>query len=623
MWVKVEQGLRSWVEPCVQSTGDRAEPRKSTHKERRAGSEPNVSSPMLKSKLASYLSRPIILANKGILSSEASTYHLRFYCTFPSPYQLLGNSPVSLLFLILMSGESSDSSESGGSSKSSSSSSSSGTLGSSSSALSSPMARMDAPTCERRVSPEVVVVPDPPPLRDEGVLTDAPLDARLFIASTVKYKDLPKIRRDYHIPLEYTLHLPDRDQSMHLPPGCLTVHLPLLEAGLRFPIDPRVANLTNHLRISPSQLVPNDIAARAAMMANEARQRQEELVAIARAAGVEVDLEPMDSPGVVRSPSPLDAVPPQRGMNPSQVSRGEGHPRKPTPPQSIVRTRPRDSAVKAQTDPSVGEESGRSCPPAPSPKRRRSDKGKEVEVEHVEIEESEEVVGVEEGMAAQSPVFMGIDAFSHLSPKTIDKSTQRLRVCYKHLDRARAEINQTLKLNTQLPPNEVPLVPDWQVSGNSSVFHNKPGETSFEMYKACLLPENQIALASLHHARLEMLGAHLHHQLAKVMHAMSLQCSFWRYDRDELQFWIENIEESNEILKAELSEVQAWYLNAEDRIKGLEVEKARLEKQASESQRAADALRSEVRNLKTEVEALKAREEKAFESGYRGVRVTM
>ncbi|KAK4416051.1 hypothetical protein Salat_2712500 [Sesamum alatum] len=386
------------------------------------------------------------------------------------------------------------------------------------------------------------------------------------------------------------------------------------------------------------------MAARAAVMANEAQQRQEELVAIARAVGVEVDLEPMDvpplhtnihdpisppqdgdhqSPEAARSPSPLNAVPPQGDMNPSQVSRGEGLPHKPTQSRVIVRSRPSDTDVKARTEPSVSthpmKSKGRDVPEVPpsvsSPKRCWQSKGKKVAAEPVEVESSEEGGEPECGEEAQSPVFMGVNALSHLSPETIDKSTRRLSVCYKRLERARAEIKQALKLNTQLHPNEAPLVPDWQVSGNRSVFHSKPGETSFEMYKACLLPQYQIALAGIHHARLEMLGAHLHHQLAEVMHAMSLQCSYWRYDRDDLQSWIQNIEEANESLKAELSDSQTRYLGAEERVKSLEAEKARLERESSDSQRAIDALKSEIRNLKAEVDTLKARENKAFEAG--------
>ncbi|KAK4416563.1 hypothetical protein Salat_2481800 [Sesamum alatum] len=386
------------------------------------------------------------------------------------------------------------------------------------------------------------------------------------------------------------------------------------------------------------------MAARAAMMANEARQRQEELVAIARAAVVEVDLEPMDvpptphtnihdplsppqddhqSPEGVRSPSPLTVVPPPGDVNPSQVNRREGLSRRPTPSRATIRSRPSDAGVKAQTEPSVGtrpvKSKGRAAPDvspaASSPKRRRPSKGKEVAAEPVEVESSAEEGGSECGGEAQSPVFMGVDALSHLSPETIDKSTHRLGVCYKRLERARAETNQSLKLNTRLPPNETALVPNWQVSGNSSVFHSKPGETSFEMYKACLLPQDQIALAGVHHARLEMFGAHLHHQLAEVMHAMSLQCSYWRYDRDDLQSWIQNIEEANESLKAELSESHAKYLGAEEQIKSLEAEKARLERQSSDSQRAIDVLKSEVRNLKAKVDTLRAKENKAFEAG--------
>ncbi|KAK4416920.1 hypothetical protein Salat_2517500 [Sesamum alatum] len=146
---------------------------------------------------------------------------------------------------------SSESSESSGSSNSSSDSSNS----SLSSKSSSSMAGGDAPNTETPAAPEVVdleVAPGVPASHN------VPLDARLFVRSCIKYKDLPKIRREYHILEDYTLLIPTNDQSMHQPPpNCLTVHLPLLDAGLRFPIEPRVATLINHLFLSPSQLVPN------------------------------------------------------------------------------------------------------------------------------------------------------------------------------------------------------------------------------------------------------------------------------------------------------------------------------------------------------------------------------
>ncbi|KAK4441745.1 hypothetical protein Salat_0509400 [Sesamum alatum] len=176
----------------------------------------------------------------------------------------------------------------------------------------------------------------------------------------------------------------------------------------------------------------------------------------------------------------------------------------------------------------------------------------------------------------------GRDAFRHLPPETIipetiDKFGHRLGICYKRLAHAQEEINSAFKLNTHLPPNEVPFVPDWQVSTTSSVFNNKAGEVYFEMYKACLLPQDQIFLGSLHHARPEMLGAHLHHQ-----------CSYWRYDRDDIQAW---------------------------EIKGLIAKKSQAQQKASDAQRSCKALKSEVQSLRSVIEVLRSSENKAFESG--------
>ncbi|KAK4428512.1 hypothetical protein Salat_1150900 [Sesamum alatum] len=215
------------------------------------------------------------------------------------------------------------------------------------------------------------------------------------------------------------------------------------------------------------------MAARAAMMANEARQRQEELVAIGRAARVEVDLEPTDvpptphagvpdqdlpsmpneghqAPEVVRSPSPaLDVAPLRESIPALRVPGGEPPLRKLSRSQSS-----RSSMRSKQNDPL--------CPqlvmgPLLIPfigSLRREDMRLSL------LKDNEEVV-VGGSAELRSPVFMGVDAFSHLSPGTIDKSTHRLGMRYKCLDRAREEINHTLKLITQLPPGETPLIPDW------------------------------------------------------------------------------------------------------------------------------------------------------------------
>ncbi|KAK4438412.1 hypothetical protein Salat_0175500 [Sesamum alatum] len=229
------------------------------------------------------------------------------------------------------------------------------------------------------------------------------------------------------------------------------------------------------------------MAARVAMMANEARQRQEELVAIARAVEVEVDLEPVDVP-----PHPHAGV---HDLDPSSPrNEGPQSPEVVRSPSPTLDVMPLRESIPALQVPEGGAPPWDAPSKAPSPKRRKSDKGKGIEGS------GKKVVGDDEGVACNRDE----------EPQLINRPTI-FGVCYKRLARAREEINQALKLNTRLSPNKTPLVPDWQVSGNSSIFHRKPRETSFEMYKVCLLPRDQIALASLHHARLEMLSAHLHH----------------------------------------------------------------------------------------------------------------
>ncbi|KAK4428326.1 hypothetical protein Salat_1132200 [Sesamum alatum] len=320
------------------------------------------------------------------------------------------------------------------------------------------------------------------------------------------------------------------------------------------------------------------MAARAAMMANKARQRKAELVEMVRAAGIKGPSE------IVRSPSlALDVVPLWGRVPAHKVSNSEVPPRRSyQSSRSTVRSRPSDRAAEAPDEQSVDtkkSQKGKECvddvpSDAHSTKHHKGDSKKGKGVAGSETEEP------------QSPVFMGVDAFSHLSSDTIDRSTHRLSVCYKRLARAREEINKALKLNTHLPPNETPLVPDWQVLENSSVFHSKPGEVSFEMYKACLIPQDQIALAI--HALLEMLGGIYttrlifldpfctcfpYHsppsfylvyvmQLAEVLHAMSLQCSNWRYDREDIEAWIQSVEEANENLEWDLKDARARHADA-------------------------------------------------------------
>ncbi|KAK4426683.1 hypothetical protein Salat_1437000 [Sesamum alatum] len=496
---------------------------------------------------------------------------------------------------------SSKSSESSGSSNSGYNKSDS----SSSSESSSPMAKGDAPSVETSATPGI---------------------------SCIKYKDLPKIHREYHIPEAiYPTH--PHQRPIYAPPSTQLPHCASfsLRRWLRFPIDPHIATLINHLRRKyinarrnirfvgnlPSSAgswkdkllfvrAPTDrpwnVSTECPLLARLSPASIRSNRTLAHTAGVEVDLEPEDVPPtphadapardlpftvdeshppleVVRSPSPAVDVAPLRESIPALwVPEGELPRRKPSGSQSSrssMRSRQNNPAPSAcvgspiNTLPRRSQKGSRATEPpeVSSPKRCRGDKGKRVADPNIRVSgDDKEVVGGGSSKP-QSPVFMDVDAFSHLS--------------------------------------RGPLI----------VFQNKPGETSFEMYKVCILPKDQIALANLHHARLEMLGAHVNHQLVEVLHAMSLQCSYWRYDRDDLQAWIQYIEDTNENLKVEVNDAKARQSEAEDRIKELESEKAQAEKRASDALRANEALRSKVRSLRSEVEALKAHETKAFDSG--------
>ncbi|KAK4421454.1 hypothetical protein Salat_2096000 [Sesamum alatum] len=107
-----------------------------------------------------------------------------------------------------MSDESSESSTSGSSSSKS---------GSSSSDVPEVMERSESSS--NVGVPENFGVPDPPvPEHPESLETprdNAPLDARLFVRSSVRVKDLPKVRRHYHILLDYTIYAPSNNQVMY------------------------------------------------------------------------------------------------------------------------------------------------------------------------------------------------------------------------------------------------------------------------------------------------------------------------------------------------------------------------------------------------------------------------
>ncbi|KAK4421453.1 hypothetical protein Salat_2095900 [Sesamum alatum] len=314
------------------------------------------------------------------------------------------------------------------------------------------------------------------------------------------------------------------------------------------------------------------MAARTAIMANEGCQRQAKLIEMARAVEIQVGLEPLDvpltshagtdprsqhakaaaddqAPDAAGSHSPLaNAIPIKEHSATHQGAAFQGEGGGP------INQGPGDGAApyaRADSPTQTGRfRKGKQhvSKPAPSdvpcPKRHQEgncDKGKRV----VEGEDEE---------GPLPPMFMGIDAFSHLTPNTINISTNRLGVCYKNVWLEPGPRSARLSISdTQLPPDEVSFILDWQVSSNSSVFNSKVREVSFEMYKVGIHPQDQIALASLHHAHLEILGANLHHQLAEVLHAMSLQCSYWHYDFNDIQSWIKSIEASNQSHQSDLT----------------------------------------------------------------------
>ncbi|KAK4415810.1 hypothetical protein Salat_2688400 [Sesamum alatum] len=128
------------------------------------------------------------------------------------------------------------------------------------------------------------------------------------------------------------------------------------------------------------------------------------------------------------------------------------------------------------------------------------------------------------------------------------------------------------------------------------------GEVSFELYMACLLP-------CLHHAWLE--------QLIDVLHALTLQCSYWRYDR-EIQEWVVSIEADNETLKADKevvdADLQSQLTSKDQVIQDLKKDWATTQQDLKDADSARDTTLAEVTFLKPELDCVRAREAQAFAS---------
>ncbi|KAK4412403.1 hypothetical protein Salat_2887300 [Sesamum alatum] len=109
------------------------------------------------------------------------------------------------------------------------------------------------------------------------------------------------------------------------------------------------------------------------------------------------------------------------------------------------------------------------------------------------------------------------------------------------------------------------LIPDWAISGQSSILKTHMGQDSWEMYNACLLPRDQATLVPTAHTRIEEHHAHVLTQAMTFGYHLSLRCSYWQREKlasDEKLFEAQKkLEESNSSRAA-----------AEERVRQLEAQ---------------------------------------------------
>ncbi|XP_020553332.1 uncharacterized protein LOC105173307 isoform X1 [Sesamum indicum] len=75
------------------------------------------------------------------------------------------------------------------------------------------------------------------------------------------------------------------------------------------------------------------------------------------------------------------------------------------------------------------------------------------------------------------------------------------------------------------------LIPNWAISGQSSVLKTHVGQDSWELYKSTILPRDQALLAPMSHIRVEQNFAHSLSQVSAFGHHLSLKCNYWRHEK--------------------------------------------------------------------------------------------
>ncbi|KAG8391021.1 hypothetical protein BUALT_Bualt01G0144700 [Buddleja alternifolia] len=98
--------------------------------------------------------------------------------------------------------------------------------------------------------------------------------------------------------------------------------------------------------------------------------------------------------------------------------------------------------------------------------------------------------------------------------------------------------------------------PKWKVSSESSIFEMGPGGTSFELYKACMLPRDKARFIDAPHPNVEEHGAHSWAQTSLAMHQLFLSNSYWKNEKLVCDAEISSLRNAKAKLDADLADAK-------------------------------------------------------------------
>ncbi|KAL2237581.1 UNVERIFIED_CONTAM: putative mitochondrial protein [Sesamum indicum] len=120
------------------------------------------------------------------------------------------------------------------------------------------------------------------------------------------------------------------------------------------------------------------------------------------------------------------------------------------------------------------------------------------------------------------------------------------------------------------------FVPDWKVSSNSTVLGSQSGQETWELYHACYLPRDQVALLQTSFTRLEEHAAHSLIQAANFVRGLSLKCAGFRRNQLAAEYQSHDLRTKMLETSARVEDLECRRSVLEARVKELE-EKMSLE----------------------------------------------